>query len=95
MKHYVFLKFKPEQDLDEAEKIIRSTFRGLDNALPWFMNPCVYRNTIDRDTNADILATVEIESEEQLTTYLAHPLHRAMAARLDPEVERRTTFDHK
>ena len=33
MKHYVFLKFKPEQDLDEAEKIIRSTFRGLDNFL--------------------------------------------------------------
>lgn len=95
MKHYVFLKFKPGEDLDEAEGIIRQTFRGLDQAIPWFMNPCVYRNTVERDTNADILATVEIESEDQLKTYLSHPLHVAMAARLDPEVERRITFDHK
>ncbi|MBR0373692.1 MAG: Dabb family protein [Mogibacterium sp.] len=95
MKHFVLLKFEPGFDVDAAEVIVRDTYKGLGEALPWLTNPCVYRSCIVRDTNADIMATVDLESEDYLKPYLTHPLHLAMAEKLNPHIIQRNSFDYK
>ena len=73
------LKFKPGTDLDAVEASVRKTYEKLDQLLPFLNNPVVCRNCVDRDSNADLMAVVQLDSSEQLNDYLMHPLHIQMA----------------
>lgn len=94
MTHYVLLKFKPGTDLDAVEARVRKTYNELDQALDFLTNPIVYRCCVERDSNADIMATVQLDSKEHLQDYLTHPLHVQMAQDLKDALARRTSFDH-
>ncbi len=94
MKHYVLLKFKPGTDLEKAEERVWKTYEDLDRELPWLNKPAVYRSCIDRDSNADIMAVVDLDGEEYLQQYLTHPLHVAMANEFKDSIAGRTSFDH-
>ena len=94
MVHYVLLKFKKGTDLDAAEKRVRETYDALDETLDFFNDPAVYRNCVERDSNADIMASARLDSADQLQDYLTHPLHVAMGQDLNPMLEGRTSFDH-
>ena len=93
--HYVLLKFAPGTDLDAAEKKVRATYQELDRTLDFLNNPAVYRCCIERDSNADIMASVELDSPDQLQDYLTHPLHVAMAKGFASALIGRTSFDHR
>ena len=95
MKHYVLLKFKENADLDSIEKTVRDTYVSLDRELEFLHDPVVYRNTVDRDSNADIMAVIRLDSSEFLQSYLTHPLHLKMAGDLKNEVTSRISFDHE
>ncbi|MCR4590572.1 MAG: Dabb family protein [Lachnospiraceae bacterium] len=95
MKHYVLLKFKENADLDSIEKTVRDTYVSLDRELYFLHDPVVHRNTVDRDSNADIMAEIRLDSPEQLQSYLTHPLHLKMAEDLKNEVVSRISFDHE
>ena len=95
MKHYVLLKFKKDSDLDSIEKTVRDTYVSLDRELEFLHDPVVYRNTVDRDSNADIMAEIRLDSPEFLQSYLTHPLHLKMAEVLKNEVVSRISFDHE
>ena len=95
MKHYVLLKFKENSDLDSIEKTVRDTYLSLDRELEFLHDPVVYRNTVDRDSNADIMAEIRLDSPELLQSYLTHPLHLKMAEDLKNEVMSRISFDHE
>ena len=95
MTHYVLLKFEPGFDVDAAEALVRKTYDGLAEALPWLTNQKVYRSCVSRDTNADVMAVIELDSEEHLMPYLTHPLHLAMAEELNPHIIQRNSFDHE
>lgn len=95
MKHYVLLKFKKDSDLDSIEKTVRDTYVSLDRELEFLHDPVVYRNTVDRDSNADIMAEIRLDSSEFLQSYLTHPLHLKMAEVLKNEVVSRISFDHE
>lgn len=95
MKHYVLLKFKENADLDSIEKTVRDTYVSLDRELEFLHDPVVYRNTVDRDSNADIMAEIRLDSPEYLQSYLTHPLHLKMAEDLKNEVVSRISFDHE
>ncbi len=95
MTHYVLLKFKESSDLDSIEKIVRDTYASLDRELSFLHDPKVYRNSVDRDSNADLMAVISLDSPELLQSYLTHPLHLKMAGDLKDEVASRTSFDHE
>ena len=95
MKHYVLLKFNENADLDQIEKTVRDTYVSLDRELDFLHDPKVYRNTVDRDSNADIMAVIRLDSPEFLQSYLTHPLHLKMAEDLKNEVAARISFDHE
>ena len=62
---------------------------------PFLHNPQVYRNCVERDSNFDIMASIELGSEEELHAYLTHPLHMQMAADMKDVLCGRTSFDHE
>lgn len=94
MTHYVLLKVAPTADLDAVEARVRSTYQQLDEALAFLHEPKVYRSCISRDSNADIMAVIELDGEEFLQPYLTHPLHLQMAQDLKDSLVGRTSFDH-
>ena len=94
MTHYVLLKFKPGTDLDTVEAKVRKTYNELEQTLDFLTTPIVYRNCVERDSNADIMVTVDLDSNEHLQDYLTHPLHVRMAQDLKDALVGRTSFDH-
>lgn len=95
MIHYVLLKFKPGTDVDSIELNMRDTYRKLEQELPFLTEPVVRRNCVDRDSNADIMATIHLDNAAQLKDYLTHPLHVAMADNFKDAVVTRISFDHE
>lgn len=95
MKHYVLLKFTPGTDLDAVETFVRGVYDQLAETLDFLTNPKVYRSCVIRDTNMDIMATIELDCAEHLQTYLTHPLHVQMAQTLKDKIIGRQSFDHE
>lgn len=95
MVHYVLLKFKAGTDVDAIELNMRETYRQLEQELPFLTEPFVWRNCVDRDFNADIMATIHLDNATQLKDYLTHPLHVAMADNFKDAVVTRISFDHE
>ena len=94
MTHYVLLKLAPGADRDKVFERVKKTYAELDGALSYLNDARVYLSCIDRDTNADIMAVVELDGPECLKPYLTHPLHLAMANDLKDALSGRTSFDH-
>ena len=95
MTHYVLLKLAPDSDKDAAERRVRKTYQELDETLSFLHNPRVYRSCVERDSNADIMAVIDLDEPEKLQDYLTHPLHVQMARDLKDVVIGRTSFDHQ
>ena len=94
MTHYVLLKFRENADLGSIEQTVRDTYAALDRELSFLHDPVVYKNSVDRDSNADIMAVIKLDGPEFLQDYLTHPLHMKMAGDLKDEVVSRVSFDH-
>jgi len=94
MIHYVLLKLAPGSDAAAVEERVRKTYDALAEALPYLNDPVVKANCIARDSNADIMAVIRLDSEDCLQPYLTHPLHLQMAQDLKDIVIGRTSFDH-
>ncbi len=95
MTHYVLLKFTDDTDKDAAERLVRDTYASLDRELSYLHDPAVYRNIVDRDSNADIMAVIRLDGQEYLKPYLTHPLHMNMANELKESIVSRVSFDHE
>ncbi len=93
MMHYVLLKFRKGADVDAAEKLVRSTYEKLAEVLPYLSSPVTYRCCVERDSNADIMAVMRLDSADKLQEYLHHPLHVGMGKQLNPSIETRISFD--
>ena len=94
MKHYVLLKLAAGTDPVKIQEKIWKTFRKLDDELDWLNHPVVYRSCRDGAPGFDMMTVFEIEAEEQLDEYLAHPLTRRLAEEIGKDVKEKATFDH-
>ena len=95
MTHYVLLKFAEGTDRDGAERLVRETYAALDKELDYLHEPVIQRNCVDRDSNADIMVSIQLDGPEYLQPYLTHPLHLNMAEELKAKLTGRTSFDHE
>ena len=95
MKHYVLLKLVPGADADRIFESMSETYQKLEAAMPQLHNPKVHKNCVVRDSNADIMAVIDLDGEEYLQPYLTHPLHLKMAQDMKDMLAGRTSFDHK
>ena len=95
MTHYVLLKFSEKSDLNSIEKTVRDTYEALGKELSFLHDPKVFRNSVDRDSNMDLMAKITLDSPEFLKSYLTHPLHLKMAEDLKDDVTMRVSFDHE
>lgn len=95
MTHFVLLKLKEGVDVDFVENKVRGVYEALDRELDYLNNPVTYRSCVVRDSNADIMSVMELDSPECLSSYLVHPLHVEMANDLKDMIALRVSFDYK
>ena len=96
MTHYVLLKLAPGSDVDKAEARVRQVFAELDGELPYLNDPMVYRSCVERDTNAQLMVVMQLDSADYLQSYLTHPKHVALAQGMKEEgtLIGTMSFDH-
>lgn len=93
MIHYNLLKFKPGADIHAAFKKCRSVYAELESELDFLHDARVERCVTVRDSNADIMMSMRIDSPDQLSAYLTHPKHAALVQGMKHEIEARMSFD--
>ena len=95
VKHYVLLKLAAGVDRKAAFERVKGTYDALDRELSFLHHPQVYLSCVERDSNADIMAVIDLDGPEFLQPYLTHPLHLQMAQDMKDSLAGRTSFDHE
>ena len=93
MVHYVFMKYKPGYLTDEKFLELAGMFTAAVSAVDGLSGCVVKRNTVERDTNMDLMVTFSYGNVAQLAAYIKHPLHLAIAAESGPHETARFSFD--
>ena len=94
MKHIMLIKLIPGADPVEIQEKIFKTFRKLDDELDWLNKPNICRCCEGTESSYDLMASFELEKEEQVEEYRAHPLTEKLRGKILPFVEDKATFDH-
>lgn len=93
MVHYNFLKLKEGADVEAIFEKCKTVYAELEEELDFLNNAKVCRCITERDSNADIMMIMEIDSPDQLTSYLRHPKHVALAQATKEYIADRMSFD--
>ena len=93
MTHYNLLKLKDLSDTDKILAQCRAVYVELETELDFLHDASVTRCITQRDSNADIMMVMRIDSPEQLGAYLHHPKHVALSQGLQDAVAARMSFD--
>ena len=93
MIHYNFLKLTQDADADAVLARCREVYAELEAELDFLHDAKVSRCITVRDSNADIMMVMRLDRPEQLSSYLQHPKHVALAQSLKDTVAARMSFD--
>ena len=94
MKHIMLIKLKPGTDAVAIQEKIYKTFRKLDDELDWLNKPVVVRCCEGTGASYDLMASFELEKEEQVAEYQALPQVEKLRGKILEFVEDKATFDH-
>lgn len=92
MKHIALLKLAPGADAEKVQEKLYKTYQKLDDELDWVNHPVVVRSCAQSDM--DIMATVDIDGEEQLPEYIANPRLKKLKESLGEKIEKIVWFNH-
>lgn len=93
MTHYNLLKLKDPFDTEKVLTQCKAVYAELEAELDFLHDASVTRCITQRDSNADIMMVMRIDSPEQLGAYLQHPKHMALSQGLQDAVAARMSFD--
>ena len=93
MIHYNFLKLTQAADAEAVLARCREVYAELEAELDFLHDAKVSRCITVRDSNADIMMVMRLDRPEQLSSYLQHPKHVALAQSLKDVVAARMSFD--
>lgn len=93
MIHYNFLKLTQAADAEAVLARCREVYAELEAELDFLHDAKVSRCITVRDSNADIMMVMRLDRPEQLSTYLQHPKHVALAQSFKDVVAARMSFD--
>ena len=93
MIHYNFLKLTQAADAEAVLARCREVYAELEAELDFLHDAKVSRCITVRDSNADIMMVMRLDRPEQLSGYLQHPKHVALAQSLKDVVAARMSFD--
>lgn len=93
MKHYIFLKLTAGTDPVEIQEKLWKGFRKLDDELDWLNHPVVHRSCREED-DFDLMAVIDIDGEERLGEYLAHPQTLKLEGKVEDFIAKKKVFNH-
>ena len=93
LKHYVFFKYEEgflnDEKIAEMKAVFDAVCRDVEGALSYKIT----KNAIERDSNMDLMVTMELCDEEALFSYLSHREHVAIGKRYAPHITKIFSFD--
>lgn len=95
MNHIVVFKF--EENFMDAALVdnAKKVFQQLKRELPQdVLQVGVYENIVERDTNYDLLVSMELAKRDSLDKYLNHPIHVALVKDWIPHISSRASLDY-
>lgn len=95
MIHYNFLKLTQLRTRKQSLRAAGEVYAELEAELDFLHDAKVSRCITVRDSNADIMMVMRLDRPEQLSAYLQHPKHVALAQSLKDVVAARMSFDAK
>ena len=93
MIHYNFLKLTQAADAEAVLARCQEVYAELEAELDFLHDAKVSRCITVRDSNADIMMVMRLDRPEQLSAYLQHTKHVALAQSLKDVVAARMSFD--
>lgn len=94
MKHYILLKLVDGVDPVKVQEKIWKTCQKLDDALDWMNRPAIFRSCMETRSSYDLMVEFNLDGEEQLNAFEAHPLYQKLEDDLKEKVAARASFDH-
>lgn len=95
MIHYNFLKFKAGTDVDAIAEKSKAVYAELEKELDFLSDVRIRRCVTERESNADIMFAMRIDSPDKLTAYLQAPKHVALIESLQDATVAKITFDEE
>ena len=93
MIHYNLLKLKEGADVDAVFEESKKVYAELEAELDFLHDAVVKKCVTVRDSNADIMMIMAIDSPEYLQSYLQHPKHVTLATGMKDLIAARISFD--
>ena len=93
MRHYEFYRLAEGADVMQVQEKVWKAWNKLDAELNWLNHPVVLRSCNPED-DFDLMSAAELDGEEQLAAFLAHPRYIKLAEALRDAVASKATFDH-
>lgn len=90
-----FLNLSLAQPIDEILHCYQRTYLKMEKLLPEVENISFKENCVNRDSNMDVMITIELKSKKGLNDYLNHPLHLQFISATDDSIQNRISFDHE
>ncbi len=94
MKHCVLIKLVPGADAEKVQHKVWKTFQKLDDELDWLNRPVICRGCMEAASDFDLMAEIDLESEQLLREYLRHPLTLKLEEDLKESVVQKAVFNH-
>ena len=93
MFHYVLFKLRPGFTAEDMKRLYDCTYARLSEAVPEITATSFRKNCITRDSNMDVLITLQMTSPSGLESYLKHPLHLKFVEDTCEHVIQKVSFD--
>lgn len=93
MTHYVLFKFRPGYSMDQIQDWFDDTYKKMPEQIPGIGNIKLMMNCHERDTNMDMMISMEMRDEKLIDSYLHHPLHLAFVKKTSPDLVSHVSFD--
>lgn len=92
MKHIALIKLASGADAVKVQEKLYKAYKKLDEELDWVNHPVVTRSCAKSDM--DLMATVDIDGEEQLDEYMANAHLKKLKESLEDKIEKVIWFNH-
>lgn len=93
IRHIVLLHYRPGFLTEAYYNHVSKLFHRLQAQIPGMVSAAIYRNCVKRVGNYDLLAELTFHTEEDMRTYLEHPLHMEFAESCADVLLSRASFD--
>lgn len=91
--HYLIIKIQDEHNNDRTIEQIHLLYNEMAQSIKTMHNLQISKNVVQRESNSDLMISMDFYNNDDLYSYLEHPLHKSFAKTIGPKLHSKMTFD--